>query len=76
MQVSITIPLGGGDDKSISNKNDRRLIMSKVSELYGQQELGGKRFAYDGESTLYTVGPLPFQSQEFTILLDDSAFNK
>ena len=75
-QVSISEPLSGRDDKSLSIKNDRRLVMSKVSELYGKAELGGKTFAYDGEKCLYTVGPLPFQTQEFNVLLEDSAFNK
>ncbi|CAL5360654.1 unnamed protein product [Camellia sinensis] len=35
-------------------------------------ELAGKGFAYDGEKSLYTVGPLPQNNFEFTVVLEES----
>ncbi|KAJ4976017.1 hypothetical protein NE237_001123 [Protea cynaroides] len=36
-------------------------------------ELVGKNFAYDGEKSLYTVGPLPRNNFEFTVVLEESS---
>ncbi|KAL3700728.1 hypothetical protein R1sor_018750 [Riccia sorocarpa] len=48
-----------------------RKVMTKLYEIYGQQTLMGKKFAYDGEKSLFTVGPLPFSNKDFQVLLDD-----
>lgn len=45
--------------------------MDRLFQTY-TSELGGKGFAYDGEKTLYTVGPLPLQKFEFPVLLEES----
>ncbi|MCO5608592.1 hypothetical protein L7F22_062805 [Adiantum nelumboides] len=65
----------GGND-GIANKNLCRTIMSKLYQVYGADQFGGKRFAYDGEKSLFTPGSLQFQTQEFTVLLDETAINK
>eukprot|EP00250_Pteridium_aquilinum_P017282 c23547_g3_i1 orf=275-2986(+) len=65
----------GGND-GIANKNLCRSIIGKLQQVYGAKELGGKRFAYDGEKSLFTPGALQFQTQEFTVLLEESAINK
>lgn len=45
--------------------------MDRLYQTYSS-ELAGKEFAYDGGKSLYTVGPLPQNKFEFTILLEDS----
>lgn len=37
--------------------------------------MGGKWFAYDGEKTLLTVGPLPMNKLEFTVILENLSSN-
>ncbi|KAJ7521394.1 hypothetical protein O6H91_19G051600 [Diphasiastrum complanatum] len=54
----------------IANKSLCREIMSKLHKTYGD-EFGQKKFAYDGEKSLFTVGPLLNNSQEFKVFLDD-----
>lgn len=46
-----------------------RKVMDKINETY-RSEMGGKDFAYDGEKTLFTVGSLPRNKLEFTVVLD------
>ncbi|KAJ7299659.1 hypothetical protein O6H91_Y182400 [Diphasiastrum complanatum] len=57
-------------DPGIANKSLCREIMSKLYKTY-VSEFGKKRFAYDGEKSLFTVGPLLLSSQEFKVFLDD-----
>lgn len=52
-----------------------RRILDRVHETYGV-ELAGKKFAYDGEKSLFTVGPLPQNKLEFTVILDDVSSNR
>lgn len=51
-------------------------IIGKLQQVYGAKELGGKRFAYDGEKSLFTPGAFQFQTEEFIVLLEDSAIDK
>lgn len=67
LQVSLSYE----DKKPVENKGMGRKIIDKLYQTYSS-ELGGKRFAYDGEKALYTVGPLPRNKQEFTVLLEES----
>lgn len=46
-----------------------RKVIDKVYETY-ESDLGNKNFAYDGEKTLFTVGPLARNKLEFTVVLD------
>lgn len=52
-----------------------RRIMDQVYETY-RAELDGKYFAYDGEKTLFTLGALPSNTLEFTVVLDDLTSNR
>ncbi|KAI4382180.1 hypothetical protein MLD38_008177 [Melastoma candidum] len=52
-----------------------RRVLDRVHETY-RSELAGKDFAYDGEKSLFTVGPLPRNKHEFTILLEDGKSNR
>lgn len=47
-----------------------RKVLDRVRETY-DTELAGKEFAYDGEKTLFTVGPLPRNKLEFDVVLED-----
>ena len=35
-------------------------------------EFPGRKFAYDGDKSLYTVGPLPQHKYEFKVVLEES----
>ncbi|KAK1389075.1 Argonaute [Heracleum sosnowskyi] len=59
------------DRTAVENKVIGRKIMDKLYDMYSS-ELAGKRFAYDGEKALFTVGPLPWNKQEFTVVLEES----
>ncbi|CAM6087810.1 unnamed protein product [Calypogeia fissa] len=55
----------------VTKKVVSRMVMEKLYETFGREFLNGKRFAYDGEKSLFTVGPLPFNSHQFPVHLDD-----
>ncbi|KAK3005861.1 hypothetical protein RJ639_015846 [Escallonia herrerae] len=59
------------DKRTIESKGSGRKILDKLYQTYSS-ELAGKRFAYDGEKSLYTVGPLPQNNLEFTVVLEES----
>lgn len=46
-----------------------------MQETYSH-ELDAKKFAYDGEKALFTVGPLPQNKLEFTVIIDDGSVNR
>lgn len=46
-----------------------------MQETY-DNELAGKNFAYDGEKSLFTVGPLPRNKLEFTVVLEEISSNR
>ncbi|KAJ1401480.1 Ribonuclease H superfamily [Sesbania bispinosa] len=68
-QYSVTIT--SEDKRTVESKVIRRKVIEWLYQMYSS-ELGGKRFAYDGEKTLYTVGPLPQNKFEHKILLEES----
>lgn len=45
-------------------------MLDRVHETY-DTELGGKDFAYDGEKSLFTIGALPRNKLEFTVVLEE-----
>ncbi|KAI7754377.1 hypothetical protein M8C21_025609, partial [Ambrosia artemisiifolia] len=57
------------DGRPIDGKGVGRKVLDKVHETY-KSELDGKEFAYDGEKSLFTVGALPRNKLEFTVVLD------
>ncbi len=67
MQVSIN----SEDKRAVENKGIGRRVIDKLYQTYSS-ELGEKQFAYDGEKTLYTVGPLPQNKLEFAVVLEES----
>ncbi|GAY65854.1 hypothetical protein CUMW_244220 [Citrus unshiu] len=56
----------------VTSKKINRQIISQLINLYRLTHLGGRIPAYDGMKSIYTAGPLPFQSKEFIIELPDS----
>ncbi|KAK6926677.1 Argonaute, linker 1 domain [Dillenia turbinata] len=53
----------------VTSKKVNRDVIKQLVNQYRQSHLGGRRPAYDGMKSLYTAGPLPFQSKDFTITL-------
>lgn len=45
--------------------------MEQLVKEHRESSLGSRLPAYDGRKSLYTAGPLPFQSREFQISLMD-----
>lgn len=59
------------DNRAVEGKGIGRKLIDRLYQTYSL-ELGSKKFAYDGEKALYTVGPLPQNKFEFTVVLEDS----
>ncbi|PON87801.1 Exonuclease/helicase-like [Trema orientale] len=68
-QYSVSIT--SEDSKDINLKGIGRRLIDRLYQTYSS-EFSGKRFAYDGEKSLYTVGPLPQNKLEFTVVLEES----
>lgn len=66
-QVTIT----SEDKRAVESKGIGRKLIDRLYQIYSS-ELGAKRFVYDGERALYTVGPLPQNKFEFKVLLEES----
>ncbi|KAI9176883.1 hypothetical protein LWI28_008243 [Acer negundo] len=66
-----TVTISGDDKRAVEGKGIGRKLLDRVYQTY-LTELDGKSFAYDGEKTLYTVGPLPQNKFEFTVVLEES----
>ncbi|KAJ4768954.1 Argonaute family protein [Rhynchospora pubera] len=60
------------DDKAVENKGIGRKVIEKLVQMYSS-ELDGKDFAYDGEKSLFTVGPLRQNIFEFQVLLEETS---
>ncbi|XP_043688821.1 protein argonaute 16-like [Telopea speciosissima] len=69
--VSITYE----DKRPVEGKGIGRKVIDKLYQTYCS-ELAGKNFVYDGEKSLYTVGPLPQNNFEFTVVLEDSSLRR
>ncbi|KAL6970704.1 Protein argonaute-4 [Sarracenia purpurea var. burkii] len=63
------------DGNPVEAKGIGRRILEKVQETY-DSELAGKIFAYDGEKSLFTVGSLPQNKLEFTVVLENLTSNR
>ncbi|OVA15617.1 Argonaute/Dicer protein [Macleaya cordata] len=63
------------DGRPVEGKGVGRKVIDRVQETYAT-ELAGKDFAYDGEKSLFTVGPLPRNKLEFTVVLDEISSNR
>ncbi|OVA19450.1 Argonaute/Dicer protein [Macleaya cordata] len=55
----------------VTSRGVNRAIISQLVEMHRKSHLGNRLPAYDGRKSLYTAGPLPFNSKEFIIKLAD-----
>ncbi|XP_037497237.1 protein argonaute 4 isoform X1 [Jatropha curcas] len=70
-----SVSLSYEDGRPVDGKGVGRKVIDRVQETY-DSELGGKNFAYDGEKSLFTVGSLPRNKLEFTVVLEDISSNR
>nr|XP_010943243.1 protein argonaute 16 [Elaeis guineensis]XP_029116515.1 protein argonaute 16 [Elaeis guineensis] len=70
-----TVTIKSEDKHAVEAKGMGRKIMDKLYQTYSS-ELAGKEFAYDGEKSLFTVGPLPQNNFEFTVVLEESSLRR
>ncbi|CAI0452231.1 unnamed protein product [Linum tenue] len=62
------------DGRPVEAKGVGRKVLDKVQQTYSS-ELSGKEFAYDGEKSLFTIGQLPLNKHEFTVVLEEVTNN-
>ncbi|CAN1159284.1 Protein argonaute 1 [Linum perenne] len=55
----------------VTSRGVNRAVINQLVGLYRESHLAKRLPAYDGRKSLYTAGPLPFQSKEFRITLTD-----
>lgn len=53
----------------VASKKINREIIGVLVKQYRETHLGSRRPAYDGRKSLYTAGPLPFNSKVFSVKL-------
>ncbi|KAM7473009.1 hypothetical protein LguiA_011192 [Lonicera macranthoides] len=70
-----SVSLSYEDGRPVDAKGIGRRVLDKVHETY-DTELAGKDFAYDGEKSLFTIGALPHNKLEFTVVLEDITSNR
>lgn len=66
MQVSIFYEEGS---KIVTSKNLKRSVVEELSKVY-KRELAGKTLVYDGAGSLFTLGPLPQNNLEFSVVME------
>ncbi|KAL5794184.1 hypothetical protein ACOSP7_002778 [Xanthoceras sorbifolium] len=66
-----TVSISDDDNRAVEGKGIGRKLIDRLYQTYSS-ELDNKKFAYDGEKSLYTVGPLPQNKFEFTVVLEES----
>lgn len=71
VKCDLQVTISSEDNRAVESKGIGRKLLDKLYQTYSS-ELAGKRFAYDGEKSLYTVGPLPQKKFDFTIVLEES----
>ena len=75
MQLVQQVSISYEDGRPVDGKGVGRKVIDRVHETY-RSDLDGKDFAYDGEKSLFTVGSLPRNKLEFTVVLEDVTSNR
>ncbi|KAL5719499.1 Protein argonaute 4B [Ranunculus cassubicifolius] len=70
-----SVALSYADGSPVEGKGIGRKVIDKHRETY-DTELAQKDFAYDGEKSLFTGGPLPQSKFKFAVVLEDLSSNK
>ncbi|KAJ4785439.1 Argonaute family protein [Rhynchospora pubera] len=60
----------------VTSRGTNRAVMRALVNAYQHSNLGGRLPVYDGRKSLYTAGPLPFESQRFEVTLSDEDSSK
>ncbi|KAG2587979.1 hypothetical protein PVAP13_5NG186800 [Panicum virgatum] len=63
------------EDDTPVGKGAGRSVIEKLQQTYAT-ELANKDFAYDGEKSLFTIGALPQNINEFTVVVEDVSTGK
>jgi eukaryotic translation initiation factor 2C len=63
------------DDRPVDSKGIGRKVLDLVQKTYST-DLDGKNFAYDGEKSLFTIGALPRNKLEFTVVLEEKTSSR
>ncbi|XP_057808769.1 protein argonaute 4B-like [Salvia miltiorrhiza] len=65
------------DGSEITSKNIKRAVVEELSgsEMY-KQELSGKTLVYDGVGSLFTLGPLPQNNLQFSVVMVRKSISK
>lgn len=66
-----SVAITSEDNRAVESKGIGRKLIDRLYQTYSS-ELADKKFAYDGEKSLYTVGPLPQNKFEFTVVLEET----
>ncbi|WCJ41679.1 Argonaute family protein [Euphorbia peplus] len=53
----------------VLSKKINREVISQLITTYKESHLGNRSAAYDGRKSLFTAGPFPFESKEFSVKL-------
>jgi eukaryotic translation initiation factor 2C len=53
------------------SRGTNRAVMAELIAAHRHSFFGGKLPAYDGRKSIYTAGPLPFESKDFVVKLSD-----
>ncbi|XP_010657243.1 protein argonaute 16 [Vitis vinifera] len=70
MFYQYSVSITSEDKRVVDGKGIGRKVIDRLYLTYSS-ELAGKKFAYDGEKSLYTVGPLPQNNFEFTVVVEE-----
>ncbi|XP_011626455.1 protein argonaute 4A isoform X2 [Amborella trichopoda] len=65
-----SVALASEDKWATDTKGIGRRALDRVYQTY-KPDFSGKELAYDGEHTLFTVGALPRNNMDFTVVLED-----
>jgi len=66
------VSIKSDDDHEVGGKGLGRKIIDKLYDTYSS-DLAKKEYAYDGEKSLFTVGPLPHNHYEFSVVMEYSS---
>ncbi|XP_030966369.1 protein argonaute 4A-like [Quercus lobata] len=70
-----SVALSYEDGHPVDAKGIGRKVIDKAKEVY-DNEFRGKEFAYDGENSLFTFGPLAQNKLELLVVLDTPSSNR
>ncbi|KMZ69032.1 Protein argonaute 16 [Zostera marina] len=66
------VSIKSDDDHEVGGRGFGWKIMNKLYDTYSS-DLAKKAYAYDGEKSLFTVGPLPENQYEFSVFMEYSS---